>query len=140
VGRGDARGENGYDLGAWAGLGWRRPWLGIAMSLFLFSLAGIPPTGGFLAKYVVFQAAVRSDRWLLAVVGVLNAVVGAAYYLRVVVAMWMKETEKDEEAFPLPVPAAMAWVMALSGAGVLYLGLAPGRLLDLVQSLAESLL
>jgi len=140
VGRADAGGESGYNLDAWAGLGWRRPWLGVAMSLFLFSLAGIPPTGGFLAKYVVFQAAVRSGSWLLAVVGVLNAVVGAYYYLRVVVALWMKETEQGEEAFPLPVPAGMAWVMALSSAGVLYLGLAPGRLLDLVESLAESLL
>ena len=140
VGRGDARSERGYELDAWSGLGWRRPALGAVMSLFLFSMAGIPPTGGFFGKYEIFQAAVRSDHWLLAVVGVLNAVVGAFYYLRVVVAMWMKETEKGEEAFPLPVPPTMAIVMVVAGIAILYLGFAPGRLLDLVQGLAASLI
>jgi NADH-quinone oxidoreductase subunit N len=81
-------------LAAWSGLGWRRPALGIAMSLFLFSMAGIPPTAGFFGKYVIFQSAVRSGHWLLAVVGVVNAVIGAFYYLKIVVAMWMGTTRK----------------------------------------------
>ena len=140
VGRGDAKSERGYDLDSWSGLGWRRPALGVAMSLFLFSMAGIPPTAGFFGKYVIFQAAVRSDHYLLAVVGVLNAVVGAYYYLKIVVAMWMKETERGEEAFPLPVPPEMAAVMVVAGVAVLYLGLAPGRLLEVVSGLAASLI
>lgn len=140
VGRGDATSERGYDLGAWAGLGWRRPALGIAMSLFLFSMAGIPPTGGFFGKYVIFQAAVRSEHWLLAIVGMLNAVIGAFYYLKIVVAMWMRETEAGEEAFPLPVAPGIMVVVALSGLAVIYLGLAPGRLLEAVSGLAGSIL
>lgn len=142
VGRGNAKEERGYDLRSWSGLGWRRPALAVAMSLFLFSLAGIPPTGGFLGKYVIFQAAIRSERYLLAVIGVLNAVVGAYYYLKVIVAMWMREPEGEEEdeLFPLPVPPSIVVVLGVSVVGVLYLGLAPGRLLDLAQGLAESLL
>jgi NADH-quinone oxidoreductase subunit N len=137
VGRGDAETERGYRLADWAGLGWRRPMLGLAMTFFLFSLAGMPPTGGFLGKYVIFQAAVQSEQYLLAVVGVLNATVAIYYYLRVVVTLYMREPETDE--LPLPVSPAAATVMLLSIFGVLYLGLAPGRLLDLIRNLGSAL-
>jgi NADH-quinone oxidoreductase subunit N len=133
VGRGDSTSEAGYDLWDWQGLGWRRPGLGVAMTVFLFSLAGIPPTAGFLGKYVIFQAAVDSGRWLLAIVGVLNAVVGAYYYLRVIVSMWMRESETDEQ--PLPVTISTAIVLIVAVVGVFYLGLAPGALLDAAQGL-----
>ena len=137
VGRGDADSERGYRLADWAGLGWRRPMLGLAMAFFLFSLAGMPPTGGFLGKYVIFQAAIQSKQYLLAVVGVLNATVAVYYYLRVVVTMYMRDPETDE--LPLPVSPAAATVMLLSIFGVLYLGLAPGRLLDLIRTLGTAL-
>ncbi len=137
VGRGDADSERGYRLTDWAGLGWRRPMLGLAMTFFLFSLAGMPPTGGFLGKYVIFQAAIRSEQYLLAVVGVLNATVAVYYYLKVVVAMYMRDPETDE--LPAPVSPAAATVMLLSIFGVLYLGLAPGRLLDLIRDLGAAL-
>jgi len=138
VGRGDAEGERGYTLSEWCGLGWRRPMLGVAMLFFLLSLAGIPPTGGFLGKFVIFQAAVRADQWLLVVVGVLNATIAAYYYLRIIVVMYMREPETDE--LPLPVSPGMATVMVIAVVGVLYLGLAPGRILHLVQGLANSLI
>jgi NADH-quinone oxidoreductase subunit N len=138
VGHGDAGSERGYELSDWAGLGWSRPLLGFAMTLCLLSLAGIPPTGGFLGKYVIFQSAVQSGQWTLAVVGVLNAAVAAYYYLRVIVRMYMEEVEPDE--LPLPTSPAMAAVMIVSVVGVLYLGLAPGRLLTLIQGLAGSLI
>ena len=128
VGRGDAEVERGYNLSDWAGLGWRRPMLGLAMSFFLFSLAGLPPTGGFFGKYMVFMAAIGSKQYLLAVVGMLNATIAVYYYLRVVVTMYMREPEGSD--LPLPVSAGTATVMLLSVAGVLYLGLAPGRLLE----------
>ena len=115
-----------------------RPALGLAMAFFLFSLAGMPPTAGFLGKYVIFQAAIKSERYLLAVVGVLNAVVAAYYYLRVIVIMYMREAETDE--LPLPVSPATAAVMVVCVIGVLYLGIAPGRLLDLVRGLAAALI
>ncbi len=138
VGRGDAESESGYELADWAALGWRRPWLAAAMMLFLLSLAGIPLTGGFLGKYVIFQAAIKSELYLLAVIGMLNATVAAYYYLRVVVYMYMREPEAEAWQ-PMPVSATMAIAMVVSGAGVLVLGLAPGLLLDLIRGLAAAL-
>jgi NADH-quinone oxidoreductase subunit N len=137
VGHGDAETERGYSLSEWAGLGWRRPMLGLAMAFFLFSLAGLPPTGGFFGKYVIFMAAIHAKQYMLAVVGMLNATVAVYYYLRVVVTMYMREPETDE--LPLPVTPATATVMLVSVAGVLYLGLAPGRLLDLLRTLGSVL-
>ncbi|MDH3626767.1 MAG: NADH-quinone oxidoreductase subunit N [Acidobacteriota bacterium] len=138
VGRGDADGERGYTLHEWAGLGWKRPLLGVAMTLFLLSLAGIPPTGGFLGKYVIFQAAIASEQYLLAVVGVLNAAIAAYYYLNVMVSMYFRQPADDE--MPLPVAPGSAAVMVIAVVGLLYLGLAPGPILELIQTLAGSLL
>lgn len=138
VGRGDERGEEGYDLYSWSGLGWRKPALGVAMTVFLLSLAGIPPTGGFFGKYAIFQAAIRTDHVWLAVIGMLNAVVAAYYYLRVIVAMYLREAEGDEPV-PAPVSPTLAIVLAVSVVGVLFLGLAPGGLLDLAGDLGRSL-
>ena len=138
VGRGDAEGERGYTLTEWAGLGWRRPVLGAAMTLFLFSLAGIPPTGGFLGKYVILKAAVNADQIALAIVMVVNAAIAAYYYLRIIVYMYMRESEVEE--LPLPVTPAMATVMVLSAVAILYLGLAPGLVFSAIAGLAGSLL
>ena len=115
-----------------------RPVLGLAMSVFLFSLAGIPPTGGFFGKYAIFQAAIASKQYLLATVGVLNAVVAAYYYLRVIVAMYMSTPETDEE--PLPVTPTMAAVVIVSVVAVLYLGLAPSGLLNTARELLASVI
>jgi NADH-quinone oxidoreductase subunit N len=139
VGRGDAAGESGYDLRSWAGLGWRRPWLALAMTVFLFSLAGIPPTAGFLGKYVIFTAAVQSGRIGLAVIGVVNAVIGAYYYLNVLVAMWMREGEATDPA-GTPISVSAAAVVALSVLATLSLGVAPGIFLDAAKGLAAALL
>lgn len=138
AGRGDAALERGYEISDWSRVGWRRPLLGLAMAFFLFSLAGMPPTAGFLGKYLIFQAAIKSEQYLLAVVGMLNAVVAACYYLRVVVVMYMREAETEE--LPLPISPATTAVVLVSVIGVLYLGLAPGRLLDLVRGLAAALI
>jgi NADH-quinone oxidoreductase subunit N len=108
------------------------------MAFFLFALAGLPPTGGFLGKYVIFQAAIGSERYLLAVVGALNAAVAVFYYLRVVVTMYMREPETDE--LPRPLTAATATVVAVSAGAVMYLGLAPDRVLELARDLAAALI
>jgi NADH-quinone oxidoreductase subunit N len=133
LGRGDEQAERGYRIADLKHLGWNRPLLGLTLAFFLFSLAGIPPTAGFLGKYVIFRAAVESELWLLAVIGVLNAAVAAYYYLRVIVAMYMQEADTDQQ--PLPVPATMALVMVIASIAVIYLGVAPGRLLELISSL-----
>ena len=87
---------------------WRRqPWLAAALALFLFSLTGLPPTAGFLAKWYVFQAAVGSGYLWLAVVLVLNSAASAFYYLRPVALMAMAEPE-DASAIEVATPAAVA--------------------------------
>jgi len=138
VGRGDERSEPGYDLASWAGLGRRRPALAAAMTVFLLSLAGMPPTGGFLGKYLVFSAAITSKEYLLAVVGILNAVVAAYYYLKIIVSMWMREA--DEEVSWAPVSASTAAALTVSVVVVFYLGLMPGAVLAMIRGLASSLL
>jgi len=139
VGGGDERGESGYDfISSWAGLGRRQPWLALAMTVFLLSMAGIPPTGGFFGKYLIFQAAVESRAWLLAIVGSLNAVVAAYYYLGVIMTMWFKEAD-GEAAAPVPVSPAFATVLTIAVAVVLWLGVAPSFILDLASGLSTSL-
>ena len=138
IGRGDAENERGYTLSEWAGLGWSRPMLALAMSFFMFSMAGIPPTGGFFGKYVVFKAAIESQQYTLAVIGVLNAVIAAFYYLKVIVTLYMREPEGDE--LPFPVPLAVGAVMLVSVVGIIYLGIAPGRLLEMIKGLASTLI
>ncbi len=85
-----------------AGTGRERPLLGVTMGIFLFSLAGFPPLAGFLGKYAVFAPAVEAGLTWLVLIGVLTSAVSAAYYLRVLVYMFMK-TPEGEPAGPLPV-------------------------------------
>ncbi|RPF22952.1 NADH-quinone oxidoreductase subunit NuoN [Myceligenerans xiligouense] len=99
------------DLAAWRGLGRRAPWLTAAFSLFLLSMAGIPLTAGFVAKFGVFSAAVSAGYWWLAVVGVLASVVAVAFYVRVIVIMVMTPSNDDMSA------AARAAAADRGGAG-----------------------
>jgi NADH-quinone oxidoreductase subunit N len=140
VGGGDAAAESGYDIiTSWAGLGARRPFLAVAMTVFLLSMAGIPPTAGFLGKYLIFQAAVHSKLWMLAIVGSLNAVIAAYYYLSVILTMWFKKPEPDAASLS-PVPPSLGIVLTVAVAAIVYLGVAPGRLLELIQGIGLHLL
>jgi NADH-quinone oxidoreductase subunit N len=118
----DADPAEAWDVSRFAGLGQRRPVLAFAMAIFMLSLAGVPPTAGFVAKLSVFQAAVSAQAYALAVVGVLTSVLGAYYYLRVVVVMFMKPAE-GQEPDRSPVPVAVA--IALAAVAVVVLGVGP---------------
>ncbi len=85
------RGEPNEDLADWAGVGFRHPVLGLSMVVFMLSLAGIPPTAGFVGKFYLFSAAIDAGWTSLAVIGVLNSVVSVYYYFGVLVAMYMAE-------------------------------------------------
>ncbi|HLT45584.1 MAG TPA: NADH-quinone oxidoreductase subunit N [Rubricoccaceae bacterium] len=115
-----------------AGAGYRRPLLGVAMGVFMFALTGFPPLAGFFGKYFVFAAAIEGGLTWLAVVGVLASVVSAYYYLRVLVALWMRSPEEAPEAArqPFPVPALSAAVLVACAVGLLALGLVPGLVAD----------
>jgi NADH-quinone oxidoreductase subunit N len=102
-------GQRGENLAGYRGLAATNPWSAAAMLLFLLSLTGIPPTAGFVAKFAVILAAVRAGHVALAVLAVACSVVSAFFYLRVVVLMYMTESEETAAArFPAGISAALA--------------------------------
>jgi len=120
-------GEKYVTLEDYAGLGKRYPALAAALTFFLISLIGIPITGGFFAKFYVFSAALQSDLVWLTIIGVLNSAIGAYYYLRVIVMMYMREPRADVPC--PPVPAATWLAVAVCLIATFYLGVLPGRVL-----------
>lgn len=134
-------GEAYVDIDAYSGLGWRRPLLGVAMTVFLLSLAGFPFTGGFIAKVYVLQAAVERDLLVLAVLLVMASLVSYWYYLRVAWYMWFREaSESAPDVSGLRVPAAMRVALVAAVVGVLLLGVLPGAVLDMAERSAASLM
>jgi len=114
-----------------AGLGRRYPWLAACLSVFLLSLAGFPPTAGFLAKFYVFSGAVREGHTALALAAVLASLISVAYYMKVIVVMYMKDAEA-EVAIEAENPA-LYLVLFLCLFGTIQLGLWPGNLLALIR-------
>lgn len=111
-----------------AGLGFRRPFLGLAMSIFMLSLAGFPPLAGFVGKFYVFRSAVLAGYLGLAILGVLNSLLSVAYYLRVIVAMYMEEGGAPGRSFR-QAPYVYAAVLAAL-LGTVYFGVLPGAALE----------
>ncbi len=125
------RGEERTTMAAYAGLARRSPLLAAMLALFLLSLAGLPPTAGFIAKVLVFQAAVEAGHWALVVVGVLATVIAAYFYIRLIVVSYMEEPE-DRGAIPTaPVPGV---AVGLAAALTLVFGVLPFLLLDVLES------
>ena len=129
------RGESYLTLDDFAGLGTRQPFAAAAMTLFLLSLLGLPITAGFFGKFYVFKAAINSKLIWLAVLMTVNSAIGAYYYLRVIVVMYMREHKGDvpaDAATSLSPTAAM--VVAVAALATLYLGLLPNHVLGIVLS------
>jgi NADH-quinone oxidoreductase subunit N len=125
------------ELKDYSGVGFKYPWIGGTFSIFLLSLAGFPPTGGFLAKFYVFVGAVREGLLPLVIIGVLASLVSVFYYLRIIVYMYMREPAEEIEIY-MENPALFL-VLFLCLYGVLQLGLFPGNILLLVQQAVRSL-
>lgn len=125
------------ELEDYAGIGFKYPWIGATFSVFLFSLAGFPPTGGFLAKFYVFSAAVRRDLVPLVIIAVLASLVSVFYYLRIVVYMYMREPSHDIE-INVDNPA-LFMVLFFCVYGVLQLGIFPGNILIIIRQAVASL-
>ena len=128
-----ARGERHTSLSAYTGLARRSPVAAGLLSLFLLSLAGIPPTAGFIAKVAVFRAAIEAGYWPLVLIGVLASVAAAYVYLRVIVLMFMREPEEetrpDESWLPriaIAVPATL----------VVLFGIFPGLIVGFLEQAA----
>lgn len=125
------------ELKDYAGVGFQYPWIGATFSIFLLSLAGFPPTGGFLAKFYIFAGAVRQGLVPIVIIGVLASLVSVFYYLRIIVYMYMREPEEEIEIY-VENPALFL-VLFFCLYGVLQLGLFPGNILILVQKAVSSL-
>jgi NADH-quinone oxidoreductase subunit N len=117
-----------------AGIGRRHPAAALAFSFFLLSLAGVPPTAGFFSKLYVFGAAVDAELYVLAIIGLLNSVVGAYYYLRVLVFMYMREPAPGA---PIATPMRSGFVAAalvIAAFFVLGIGIWPNLSLELATA------
>lgn len=130
-------GERYVTLEDYEGLGRSSPLLAASLTIFLLSLIGIPMTGGFFAKFYVFSAALRANLIWLTLIGVSNSAIGAYYYLRIIVAMYMRESRKEVPVTPVSFGVGLA--LALSLIATLYLGLLPNRVLQIAQHSAQDL-
>lgn len=123
------------NLSDFKGLNERSPWFAAMTAILMFSMAGVPPFLGFWAKFAVFEAVIRSGLVWLAVVGVIFAIIGAYYYLRVIKFMYF---DKAEDRMPLQSSGDMKMVMSLNGLVILALGIFPGALLTLCAGAVAS--
>jgi NADH-quinone oxidoreductase subunit N len=128
----DIIGEQIYEMN---GLAYKHPTLAILMLIFLLSLAGIPPTAGFIAKYYIFAGLIETQHTKLAVIAVLNAAVSVYYYLRIVVAMFMKEpTEKTKLSLSPGILVAISVALVFT----LWIGFYPDPFINLARELFSS--
>ncbi len=128
----DDAGGRKQTLDSLAGVGYKRPLLGVTMGFFMFSLTGFPPLGGFIGKYAVFAPAISAGLTWLVVVGVLASAVSAYYYLRVLYVFWMKPAQEDDVhglgTSRFSVPTSAAAVLVVCAVLLLVLGVYPGLL------------
>ena len=121
-----------------AGLGFRRPFYGLALSVCMFSLSGLPPTAGFVSKFYIFKTAVESGHSTVALIGILTSIVSVYYYLRVVYFLYMKEGGEGETAIDSGVFGVAA--LTISIVGILLIGIYPTPLFERAGAAARALL
>lgn len=126
-------GDEHQNLDDWAGLATRHPAVALAMTIFLLSLGGIPPTGGFFGKFYVFRAAMEPDGQLiwLVVAAVLNSVISVFYYLRIIMAMYFREPTREATTSE---SRAMAVAIGVCAVVVLVMGVIPESWLDFASA------
>ncbi len=125
-------------LNDFKGLNQRSPWLAFMMLLLMFSMAGVPPTVGFYAKFSVLNAVIQAGYTWLAIIAVLFSLIGAFYYLRIIKLMYF---DKPESHVPVSVAPDVGLLISLNGLGVLFLGMMPGTLMSICAiSVKQSLL
>lgn len=128
------RGMPVFELKDLRGLGKRSPLLALAMTVFMFSLAGVPPTAGFASKFGIFRAAWDANLDYLAIIGVITSVVSAFFYLRVIVTMWMRDAEATESQ-PTYATASLSLGVLVAVIGIVAVGLLPNIFTDLAKAL-----
>jgi NADH-quinone oxidoreductase subunit N len=129
----DADQMNDYE-----GLAWRRPWVTGVLTAMLLSLAGIPLTAGFVGKFYVVAAGVGSALWLVVITLVINSVIGLFYYLRIIVALFTPP--REEAPAHMRTPLLGGAVLTVLTVSLVFLGVYPGRMIELIKSSIESLI
>ena len=124
----------GTAISDYAGLARSNPRLGVAMTIFMLSLTGLPPTMGFVAKFYVFRAALNVGYTWLVIVGVITVLISAYYYLRIIVLMWMRDGAEIDSA-PMP----LNFVVGLTAVTTLVFGILPGPVLVLLEKSIQGL-
>ena len=124
-------GKERLDIAQWTGLGQRHPVFAGAMTLFLLSLAGIPPTSGFMGKFYVFQSAMEAGEVGIVVAGVLASVVAAFFYLRLIVLMWLTEPKGEIGTIGVSTPTTIG--LAVTAVATIALGVWPQGLMDIAR-------
>ena len=125
------KGEENILITDYAGVGFKYPLLAASMTIFLLSMAGIPPLGGFMAKLYIFSAAVEAKFYWLAILGVLNSAISVYYYLRVTVLMYFRESEREITGLQFSPAPVIALILALIG--TFYMGIFPANVLSFAQ-------
>jgi len=124
-------GFHGEDLEDYMGLSKNHPLASALMLIFMFSLTGIPPTAGFIAKFYIFMSAINAGYVYLAIIAVIFSVISAFFYLRVVMYMYMREPVKE---VILSSPPSMTIALAITSLMILVLGIFPSLLLNIVRA------
>ena len=121
---------NSDNISDFAGMGKRAPVLALALTLCLISLVGMPPAAGFMAKFYIFRGAVQSGLLWLVIVAVINSVISAYYYLRVVKVMWFNPAASEDK---VKSSAALTVSLAIACLGVLAFGIVPNILIEVAK-------
>nr|WP_282011586.1 NADH-quinone oxidoreductase subunit N [Nitrospina watsonii] len=124
------KGDENLEIENYSGLGFKHPVLAMSMSIFLLSLGGLPPLAGFVAKFYIFQAALKEGFVILVVLAVLNSAISFYYYLKVIVYMYMKEPIKE---FQLSLTPITMLVIGIGVLGTLELGIFPDTIISLAK-------
>jgi NADH-quinone oxidoreductase subunit N len=126
-------GEKNISLDDYAGLSQRQPVVAAVLSVYLLSLLGLPVTAGFFGKFYIFKAAVNSHLLWLAVLMAINSIIGAYYYLRVIVLMYMREPSAEAAAAaPVGFPLTVNVVLAVTAIGTILFGLMPNPVINFI--------
>ena len=116
-----------------AGLATKKPLLAISFTIFLLGQAGIPLTSGFFAKFYVIEAAIEEKSYMLAVIAMIAAVIGAFLYLRILVKIWLSQPTDQEDSVKLTIPFEIGLVLVISVVATMFLGIWPEPLVEMVE-------
>jgi len=132
--------NRGDQIEDWRGLGQSHPWFGMCFVVFLLSLAGIPPTAGFVGKLYLFAAAIQNEYYWLAVIGILTSAISMYYYGRVIMVMFMEPAKEPDIPFQFSRASSLLCTLLILLAFTLFLGIFPDSFINITKISASSLI